>query len=237
METTPQRTPAAHLISTDIALQWAQTIASEWAPRHPVQGLSADDSPTRIRDGVLAAATSGAQEMARAGGKTQDLLSADPDEIRKWLLWCCDQVAEPDRTTPIERTMERLSGRGASRDGLRPLRRWQGAVRLQLQQLGISWLRGRDSGECALTVAVTGTHGTRVIEHGWAQDEAGLQSRLLPTVVEALDQQAQWLGKEAPPKAEGLTLFETEVRRCCTVPELQSPDWVLAPAEPSTPGS
>ena len=213
-------------VSATVALEWAASMGGRWKSTQPLEGLNDQSEPEAIRAAVIGTIEQTAVGMALEAPEYGDDACGDPDRIQEWLEWCVDQVSEPYRATPRERTFPALSTRPVSQDRYRPMRRWQGAARLQVQEVGIRWVRGRTDGRFAVWVQPS-KEGGNVIEDGWGSSEPEMERKIVEVVSTALHQRSVWAGKEPPDPPTFLRIIADEARNSREDPALQSPAWLL----------
>ncbi len=227
---TPPASAAAPLIDIDVGLEWAQAAAARWGTGDLLAGLAADSDPAVVRAAVegTIARTAGVMARAAAAARTRVPCSSDEAEVGRWLAACVDAVAEPDARSDAGRAVVGFGTGGASAAaaGLRPLRRWTGALRENTQAAGVRWVRGHPDGGCRFTVVRLGGVWT-VIEHGWSRDEEELRDRMVPAAAAALVRQARAAGKRPAPEELLTDQLAADADSYCVSPDAQSPLWSL----------
>ncbi len=222
----PPASVAARLIDIDVGLEWAQAAAARWGTGDLLAGLAADSDPAAVRAAVegTIARTAGVMARAAAAARTRVPCSSDEAEVRRWLAACVDAVAEPDGRSDPGRAVAGFGTGGASAPGLRPLRRWTGALRENTQAAGVRWVRGYSDGGCRFTVARLGGVWT-VIEHGWSRDEEELRARMVPAAAAALVRQARAAGKRPAPEEMLAEQLAADADAYCVSADAQPPSW------------
>ena len=192
------------LVDADVLLEWSEAAAARWLSETPLAWVCAAPPVDLARDLALDTVSRTAAVMAAAAPVSAGAACCrDAALVADWLPACVDAAAVPTPRSDPARLVEPVGGRRPP--GAPALRRWNAALRENVQLLGVGWLRGRPDGAAA-AVAHRFRGLWTVFEHGWAESEAALSRSLVPAAAVALAGHAEALGR-VPPPADSVARF------------------------------
>ena len=212
-------------IDADVAIEWADSVASRWLRTSPVAEFDTRPTPVQIRNAIMMTSVLAGQAMA-LDNTTRDIEEqANADQIDDWLRTCCDAVSEPDENTGRDRLIDPVGLRRASTTDKKPLRRWTAALREHAERIGVRWLRGRANGPFGFDIIEPGGRCT-ILEHGWPTDEDHLRALIVPTAAEAINRHAQASGKHPAPQSAMAAHLQADATDYCGQAGTQAPSWL-----------
>ena len=190
------------LLDADLVDDWSRSTAERWLPDRALPERT-NSPPSVTRAFAQATIIETAAVMAAAAQRTAGECSTSAARIAEWLSECLDGVAAADNETDPEQEIATFGARAGDRSET-ARRRWNAALRENIQRASIGWVRGRDEGPIEFTVSRLAGRWT-IVEHGYATSESELSGPLISAVATATTRQAYAEGRR--PAARG-TLAE-----------------------------